>query len=77
MFTKSPTDTSEGKTLDVNDWKSMAINTALVAVSAGVTYLVEHSTSMNFGEYTNIIGPVIFLGLKTVQKWLKDNTKVD
>jgi len=76
LFKKSPapSDTSPAGTIDKNDWKSLVVTALLVGASAILTYFVDNASSINFGEYNSVIGPVIFMILKTAQKWLKDNT---
>lgn len=67
--------TSKGFSLDLTDVKEVLKTAALVAASAGLTYLAENATSINLGPATAFVVPVVTLVLNSAVRWMKDYTK--
>jgi len=61
--------------LNAADLIALGKNAALVGAAAGLTYVVQNIGAVNFGTAGPLFVPIIMVGLDTVIKWLKDNTK--
>lgn len=59
--------------LNSTDVISIAKNTALVAVAAGLTYLGENISDMDLGNAGVMIVPFATVVINTVIKWAKNN----
>jgi hypothetical protein len=61
--------------LNAADLVSLGKNALLVGLSAGLTYVVQNIGAVDLGTAGPLVVPIIVVGLDTVIKWLKDNTK--
>lgn len=66
---------SKAFTLNAADLVALGKNAALVGVAAGLTYVVQNIGAVDLGTAGPLVVPIIVVGLDTVIKWLKDNTK--
>ncbi len=66
---------SKSFALDVGDIASLLKNALLVAVSAFLTVLVNNLASLDLGQYTPMIVPMIAVILNTAIQWVRDNSK--
>lgn len=41
--------------LPANNWQSLGLHAGLVALAAGLTYVSEHMSGQDFGQYTALI----------------------
>jgi len=61
--------------LDMSDTVDLVKTAVLVGVAAAVTYVADNLGSLDLGMWTGMIVPVVAVGLQSVLKWVKDNTK--
>lgn len=61
--------------LDMSDTVDLVKTAVLVGVAAAVTYVTDNLGSLDLGMWTGMIVPVVAVGLQSVLKWVKDNTK--
>lgn len=66
---------SKAFTLNLADLAALAKNAALVGLAAGLTYVSQNVGAVDLGAYGPLAVPILAVGLDTVIKWLKDNTK--
>jgi hypothetical protein len=66
---------SKAFSINMVDVISIAKNASLVGVAAGLTYIGQNITSIDFGAASALIVPVTALLIDTAVKWAKDNTK--
>ena len=66
---------SKSFSLDMVDVWSLLKNAGLVAVAAFLTVIMNGIGSLDLGQYTALIIPVITVALDTVIKWAKNNTE--
>lgn len=71
---KSEPSASPKKKLDEIDVKKLAINTAIVGLSASLTFLAEYVKIIDLGQYNVFVVPVLSALMVAYQKWAKDNT---
>lgn len=55
-------------TLNGYDYKRLAINAALIGLSAMVTYLIQEVPKIDFGNNSMLVQAVVMLILKAIQK---------
>lgn len=67
-------DTSKSGTLDVNDLVKLVRNGLLVALAAGVAYVIEGVDPADLGKYGPLMVALVYPVLDTLKKWVKDNT---
>lgn len=61
--------------LNTTDLVSVGKNALLVGLAAVLTYLGENLSSLDLGNMSALIVPVVVVVINTVVKWAKDNTK--
>jgi len=61
--------------LNKNDFLALAKNAGLVALAAGLTYVGENLSNIDFGNAGVMIVPVAVVLIDTVVKWAKNNSK--
>lgn len=61
--------------LNAADLVALGKNASLVGLAAGLTYVVQNIGAVDLGTAGPLVVPIIVVGLDTVIKWLKDNTK--
>lgn len=66
---------SKSFTLNTSDLVNLAKNAALVGLAAVLTYLGENITDVDLGSSGVMLVPVISVGIDTLVKWIKNNTK--
>jgi hypothetical protein len=66
---------SKAFALNAADLAALGKNAALVGIAAGLTYVVQNITTVDLGTAGPLMVPIMVVGLDTVIKWLKDNTK--
>lgn len=67
--------TSKAFSLDLTDVKKVVLNAALVAASAGLTYLANNAGNLNLGPSAAFVVPMIVVVLQTSARWVQDYTK--
>lgn len=63
--------------LNANDLISVGKNALLVGLAALLTYVGENLSSLDLGNMSALIVPVVVVVINTMVKWAKDNTKKD
>ena len=63
--------------LNVNDVVSIAKNTLLVAIAAGLTYLGENLVNLDLGATGVMLVPVVTVVINTFVKWAKNNVSTE
>lgn len=66
---------SKAFSLNKADFINLFKNTLLVSSGAGLTYLAESIGKLDLGPAGALVVPIVVLGLDTLVKWAKDNTK--
>lgn len=66
---------SKAFTLNTVDLLNLGKNALLVALAAGLTYVGENLTDVDWGTSGVLLVPVISVGIDTLVKWMKNNTK--
>lgn len=66
---------SKAFALNAADLVALGKNAALVGIAAGLTYVAQNITTVDLGTAGPLMVPIMVVGLDTVIKWLKDNTK--
>lgn len=66
---------SKSFTLDTGDLVNLAKNAALVGIAALLTYVGENISSVDLGTAGVMLVPVVSVGIDTLVKWIKNNTK--
>ena len=65
---------SKSFSLDLTDVASLFKNALLVAIAAFLTALANGVGSLDLGNYTALIIPMVTVALDTLLKWIKNNT---
>mgnify|MGYP006218461335 FL=1 len=60
-------------TLNFADLKKVGLNALLVGGAAGLTYVAQNLTAIDFGSLGALFVPIVAVGLDTAIQWLKDN----
>lgn len=66
---------SKSFTLNTSDLVNLAKNAALVGLAAVLTYVGENIADVDLGATGVMIVPVVSVGIDTLVKWIKNNTK--
>jgi hypothetical protein len=66
---------SKSFTLNTGDVVNLAKNAALVGLAAVLTYVGENIADVDLGSAGVMLVPVISVGIDTLVKWIKNNTK--
>ena len=66
---------SEKFKFNSDDVVGIVKTSVLVGAAAAVTYIADNLAGLDLGVMTGVIVPVVAVGLDSVIKWLKDNTK--
>lgn len=66
---------SKSFTLNTSDVVNLAKNAALVGLAAVLTYVGENITNVDLGTTGVMIVPLVSVGIDTLVKWIKNNTK--
>ena len=66
---------SQSFTLNTSDLVNLAKNAALVGLAAVLTYVGENIADVDLGATGVMIVPVVSVGIDTLVKWIKNNTK--
>lgn len=69
-------DTSSAFSLDLTDFKKVAIHAVLVAAAAGITALMDGVGHVNLGVYTPILIPVVYSVLESIRKYIQTNEPI-
>jgi hypothetical protein len=54
--------------LPTEDWKKVLTGAGLAILGAGVTYLSQNITNLDFGQYTYVIVPLVTVALNVIRK---------
>lgn len=73
MF-KIKNSTSQSFNVDWTDLTKLARNAGIVGGSAALAYFISHLSSVNLGEYTVVLVPIISVVADLAYRWFKDNT---
>ena len=65
---------SEEYTLITQDIKKISIGALIAAGGAAVTYLIDAIPSVNLGQYTYVVMPILSVLLNAVRKYLTETT---
>lgn len=66
---------SEAFTLNTADLVNLTKNAVLVGLAAMLTYVGENVTDVDLGTTGILLVPVVTVGIDTLVKWMKNNTK--
>lgn len=66
---------SKSFTLNTSDLVNLAKNAALVGLAAVLTYVGENISNVDLGTTGVMLVPVVSVGIDTLVKWIKNNTK--
>jgi hypothetical protein len=66
---------SKAFTLNTKDLLNLGKNALLVALAAGLTYVGENLSDVDWGTSGVLLVPVISVGIDTLVKWMKNNKK--
>lgn len=66
---------SKAFSLNTTDLVSVGKNAVLVGLAAVLTYVGEHLSSLDLGNMSALLVPVVTIVISTIVKWAKDNTK--
>jgi hypothetical protein len=66
---------SKSFTLNTSDVVNLAKNAVLVGLAAVLTYVGENITNVDLGTTGVMIVPLVSVGIDTLVKWIKNNTK--
>lgn len=69
--------TSPSGKLDLTDFKKLLRDATIVGVGAGLVYAAQNVASVNFGEYTPFLVPVVSFLIDGIYRYYRDNTKVE
>ena len=61
--------------LDVVDWKKIGIGFLVAISGAGLTYITEFLSGIDFGEFSPIVMVVWSVIANLVRKWASNNQK--
>ena len=64
---------SKKYSLNGEDLKKLGLNTVLVSLAAGLTYLGTEVANVDWGSMTALVVPIATLLLGTATKWAKDS----
>ena len=66
---------SKAFTLNTTDLLNLGKNALLVALAAGLAYVGENLSDVDWGTSGVLLVPVISVGIDTLVKWMKNNKK--
>ena len=69
--------TSPAFSLNLTDVAVISKNALLVAVAAGLTYVVENIGSLDLGATGVMLVPVVTVVINTLEKWAKSNVPAE
>lgn len=73
ITTQVPSNSEAGK-INTVDWHKTLRDTAIVAGSAAVAFLLEKIPTMNFGEMQPMVVPALTFVLTFAMRFLRDNS---
>lgn len=65
---------SKSFSLNTSDLVSIGKNALLVGGAAALTYIGENLASIDLGNMSALVVPIVAITLNTLIKWMKDNT---
>jgi hypothetical protein len=68
-------DGSKAFTLNTTDLLNLGKNALLVGLAAGLAYVGENLSDVDWGASGVLLVPVISVGIDTLVKWMKNNQK--
>ena len=69
--------TSPAFSLNLTDVAVISKNALLVAVAAGLTYVVENISDLDLGATGVMLVPVVTVVINTLAKWAKNNVPAE
>lgn len=69
------TEGSKAFALNTKDLLIVAKNALLVGGAAALTVVAQNLNVIDLGSYGPIVVPVVTIGLDTVIRWMRDNSK--
>ena len=77
VFTTSVPDTSEPGKLNSTDYAKLARDFIIVSAASGLAYLSVHINTLDFGQYTSVLVPILTLLIQGAIKWCKTNSPTE